>query len=103
MIWDRNSTRKIFDFDYKWEVYRPVAKRQYGYYVLPILYKNRFIGRIEPCYEKKKRSLRGNIGYGWRSFPTAPWLHARRYGKPASVWSPFSAIKINRVRLAGVG
>ena len=48
MLWDREMTKAIFDFDYSWEVYVPVNKRKYGYYVLPVLYKNRFVARFEP-------------------------------------------------------
>ena len=40
-------TEHLFGFAYKWEVYVPEAKRKYGYYVLPVLYGDRFIGRIE--------------------------------------------------------
>jgi len=57
LIWDRNLILKIFDFDYKWEVYTPVKKRKYGYYVLPIIYKERFIGRCEPIIDPKNREL----------------------------------------------
>ena len=47
LIWDRAFIDTLFDFKYRWEVYTPVIKRTYGYYVLPILYKSDFIGRIE--------------------------------------------------------
>lgn len=47
IIWDRELTNNLFDFHYRWEVYTPIKKREYGYYVLPILYKENFIGRIE--------------------------------------------------------
>lgn len=57
MMWDRNLIKAIFDFDYKWEIYTPKDKRKYGYYVLPILYGEQFIGRIELIYDKKKRVL----------------------------------------------
>jgi len=48
LIWDRDMTARIFGFEYTWEVYVPVAKRKYGYYVLPVMYGNRFIARFEP-------------------------------------------------------
>ena len=48
LLWDRAMLSKIFGFDYTWEVYIPAAKRKYGYYVVPILYGNRFIARFEP-------------------------------------------------------
>jgi uncharacterized protein YcaQ len=54
MLWDRELIEQVFDFKYKWEVYTPVKKREYGYYVLPILYKSDFIGRIE--FEKHRGS-----------------------------------------------
>ena len=60
LLWDRNLIRMIFDFDYKWEIYTPVEKRKYGHYVLPILYGDRLIGRIEAPYDRKEKQLNGN-------------------------------------------
>lgn len=57
MMWDRNLIRAIFDFEYKWEIYTPQAERKYGYYVLPVLYGDRFVGRIEAVYDRKSRKL----------------------------------------------
>lgn len=48
IIWDRKLTREIFDFDYTWEVYKPIDKRKYGYYVLPVLYGDKIVARFEP-------------------------------------------------------
>ena len=48
----------MFDFDYLWEVYVPEAKRRWGYYVLPVLYGDRLVGRIEPKLERKASTLR---------------------------------------------
>jgi uncharacterized protein YcaQ len=56
-IWNREMLRQLFDFDYRWEVYTPKAKRIYGYYVLPVLYGERFIARAEPILDKKTRVL----------------------------------------------
>ena len=60
MIWDRKMTESIFDFSYSWEVYTPVSKRKYGYYVLPVLYNDSFVARFEAvpvskgkCFEIK--------------------------------------------------
>lgn len=47
MIWDRKMLEVLFDFTYSWEVYTPVAKRKFGYYVLPVLYNNQFVARFE--------------------------------------------------------
>ncbi len=63
MLWDRRLIKEIFGFDYKWEIYTPEAKRVYGYYVLPVLYGKKFIGRIEVIKNKKERRL--NIKNLW--------------------------------------
>ena len=64
MMWDRNLIKEIFDFEYKWEIYTPQPQRKYGYYVLPILFGERLVGRIEMAYDRKNRQLNvSNIWY----------------------------------------
>jgi uncharacterized protein YcaQ len=58
LAWDRDLLRSLFDFDYLWEVYVPEAKRRWGYYVLPLLFGDRFVGRIEPRIERRERTVR---------------------------------------------
>jgi len=57
LIWDRDIIEALFGFAYRWEVYTPVAKRQFGYYVLPVLWRDRLVGRCEPVREKKSGAL----------------------------------------------
>lgn len=57
MMWDRNLIKALFGFDYKWEIYTPVSRRKYGYYVLPILCGETFAGRVEAVYDKKAQKL----------------------------------------------
>lgn len=57
LLWDRRLLRALFAFDYIWEVYTPEAKRKHGYYVLPILFGDRLIGRIEPRVVKGSGAL----------------------------------------------
>ncbi len=57
LLWARQLVEELFDFSYRWEVYKPVAERRFGYYVLPILYGDRFVARFEPGREKKTGSL----------------------------------------------
>ncbi len=56
IIWDRKRGSELFDFDYQLECYTPQAKRIYGYFTLPILYKNALIGRLDAkAHRKEKR------------------------------------------------
>ena len=64
LAWDRQFLRSLFGFDYLWEVYVPAAKRRWGYYVLPLLYGDRFVGRIEPRIERRTGTLRV-LGLWW--------------------------------------
>jgi uncharacterized protein YcaQ len=58
LLWDRRLVRELFSFDYIWEVYVPEAKRRHGYYVLPILFGDRLVGRIEPRLDRAAGALR---------------------------------------------
>jgi uncharacterized protein len=64
LAWDRQFLRSLFGFDYIWEVYVPAAKRKWGYYVLPILYGDRLVGRVEPRIERSTGTLRV-LGLWW--------------------------------------
>ncbi len=57
LIADRERTETLFDFYYRSEIYTPKAKRQYGYYVLPVLHGDRLIGRIDPKMDRKTGTL----------------------------------------------
>jgi uncharacterized protein YcaQ len=57
LIHDRNRAEALFDFHYRLEMYVPKAKREYGYYVLPILVGDRIVGRIEPRFDRKTKTL----------------------------------------------
>ncbi|PKM66069.1 MAG: winged helix-turn-helix domain-containing protein [Firmicutes bacterium HGW-Firmicutes-19] len=57
LLWDRKLISAIFDFDYKWEIYEPEHKRKHGYYVIPVIQDNAFVGRIEAINQKKTKTL----------------------------------------------
>ncbi len=58
LVHDRARTEALWNFLYRLEMYVPKAKREYGYYVLPILAGDRLLGRIEPVYDRKAGVLR---------------------------------------------
>ena len=47
LLWDRKAVEHVFGFDYIWEVYKPLAARKWGYYVLPVFYGDRFVARFD--------------------------------------------------------
>jgi uncharacterized protein YcaQ len=60
LIHDRDRAEALWDYRYRLEMYVPKAKRQYGYYVLPILRGDRLIGRIDPVLDRKTGVLKVN-------------------------------------------
>ena len=52
MVWDRALLGSLFGFDYVWELFVPPAKRRWGWYVLPMLFRDRLVGRIEPRIDR---------------------------------------------------
>ena len=57
MLWDKQLIAALFDFLYSWEIYTPADKRKYSYYTLPILWGERFVGRIETAADRKTGTL----------------------------------------------
>ena len=54
---DRERTRRLFGFDFRMEIYVPKAARRYGYYVLPVLHGDRFVGRVDPAMDRSRGRL----------------------------------------------
>ncbi len=69
LICNRDRTEAMWDFYYRIEIYVPKAKRQFGYYVLPILHGDRLIGRISPKMDRKKNILNVEAVYREDSAP----------------------------------
>ena len=63
MLWDRRLIEALWNYHYSWEIYTPAAKRKYGYYVLPMVYGEELIGRIEAAADRKTSTL--NVKNVW--------------------------------------
>ena len=57
LMWDKALISVIWNYQYSWEIYTPAIKRKYGYYTLPILYGDRFVGRIEAIPNRTEHVL----------------------------------------------
>ncbi len=69
LICDRARTKRVFGFDYISEIYVPQNKRKFGYYVLPILWGDKFIGRVDPRMDRRNEKLLINSVHAERGTP----------------------------------
>jgi uncharacterized protein len=71
LIHERKRMVEIFEFDYQLEMYKPAAKRRWGYYALPILYGDRLVGKLDATADRKAGLLRVDAIH-----EDAPWTRA---------------------------
>jgi uncharacterized protein len=92
LICDRARTEEMFGFDFRIEIYVPKEKRQFGYYVLPILHGDRLIGRIDPQFDRKQQRLVVNAVF---AEPDAPMTKpvAKAVGKAIQGLADFVGAK----------
>jgi hypothetical protein len=60
LVHDRARTEELFDFEYTLEMYKPAAKRRWGYFALPILHEDRLVGKVDAVADRKASVLRVN-------------------------------------------
>jgi uncharacterized protein YcaQ len=65
-MWDRDLLPALFDFDWVWESFVPERKRRWGYYVLPVLFRDRLVGRIEPRIDRASGTVH-MLGLWWEN------------------------------------
>ena len=58
LVYDRKRMTEIFEFDYQLEMYKPVAKRRWGYWAMPVLYGDRLVGKVDATADRDRGVLR---------------------------------------------
>jgi uncharacterized protein YcaQ len=64
LVWDRPLLGSLFGFEYVWELFLPPVKRRWGWYALPIVFRDRFAGRIEPRIDRDRARVEV-LGVWW--------------------------------------
>jgi hypothetical protein len=86
LISDRRRTEQLFAFRFRLEIYVPRAKREFGYFVLPILHGDRLVGRIDPTFDRSANVLRVNAVYPEADAPADAWPATRRAIDELAAW-----------------
>jgi uncharacterized protein YcaQ len=86
LVHDRKRALELFDFDYQLEMYKPAAKRQWGYYALPVLHRDRLIGKIDATADRKAGVLGVDAIHEDGSFNTSTAAAGRRELKDLARW-----------------
>jgi uncharacterized protein YcaQ len=96
LVSDRDRAEALWDFFYRLEMYVPEAKREYGYYVLPILRGDRLIGRIEPVIDRKAGLLRVKGVFAERRAPKSAGPGVARAVRNLAKWLDATDIRYSR-------
>lgn len=99
IVFTRGRGADLFDFEYLWEVYKPAAKRRWGYYVLPVLLGDRIIGRIDPSFDRTSGTL--SIDRAWWEQGTPLGPVARPFARGVARMA--ARIGAGSIRLGAIG
>jgi uncharacterized protein YcaQ len=86
LIYDRKRMLELFEFDYGLEMYKPAAKRRWGYWALPILYGDKLIGKLDATADRKARVLRVHAIHEDAPFTKAAGAAVMREIKDLARW-----------------
>jgi uncharacterized protein YcaQ len=97
LIHDRDRAEALWAFRYRIEIYVPPAKREFGYYVLPILHGDRLIGRIDPNFDRRAGILRVNAVYAEPDAPADAWPSVRAAIDDLAAWLEAETVRLPRL------
>ncbi len=86
LVYDRKRMTELFEYDYQLEMYKPAAKRRWGYWALPILYGDRLVGKIDAAADRQAGVLRINAIHQDEPFTTAMSTAIRHEIRDLATW-----------------
>jgi uncharacterized protein len=93
LVHDRVRAEELFDFEYTLEMYKPAAKRRWGYFALPILYEDRLVGKLDAAADRKASVLRVNAIHEDVKFTRAMTKDVQAELEDLASWLGLSAIE----------
>jgi hypothetical protein len=96
LVYDRERTAELFGFRYRLEMYVPVAKREFGYYVLPILHGTELIGRVDATFDRGTRVLRVDGIWAERGAPADAGSDVADALRELTTWLGAESVQIGR-------
>jgi uncharacterized protein len=96
LVSDRGRTERLFGFRFRLEIYVPKAKREYGYFVLPILHGDRLIGRIDPRFDRDEGVLHVHAVHAEADAPAAAGGAVARSLRELATWLGATRIAFGR-------
>ena len=88
LVFDRKRMEEIFEFDYQLEMYKPAAKRRWGYWAMPILDGDRLVGKVDATADREGGVLRVNAVHEDEPFSATARGRRRRDRRPRDVARP---------------
>jgi len=86
LIHDRARTQELFGFRFRLEIYVPKAKREFGYFVFPILHGDRIVGRLDPVHDRAENVLRVQGVFAEKDAPPGAWPSIRKQLDELAAW-----------------
>ena len=86
LIHDRARSEELFGFRFRLEIYVPKVKREYGYFVFPILHGDRLVGRLDPVHDRAANVLRVQGVFAEEDAPPDAWPAVRKQLDELAAW-----------------
>jgi uncharacterized protein YcaQ len=96
LVSDRAHTEALFDFRFRIEIYVPKAKREFGYFVLPILHGDRLIGRVDARFDRASGVFHVNAAYAQEGAPAGAGPAVRRTIDELAAWRGATEVRFTR-------